>query len=373
MSSRDILPLLPHTDGIAHQLCVRRFGTSEAKRKVYVQAGLHADEVPAMLVAVSLMERLQALEDAGRLRCEVVLLNAANPIGLAQFVLGTPIGRFDLGSGRNFNRGFPLLGERVADAVEGRLTDDLERNRQVIREAWRAELDAIKPRQTLDDLQLKLMQLSVDADIVLDLHCSREADMYVYTGEAIWEDVEPLARYLGARASLLAIDAGGQSFDEAHSLTWWQLQQRYGERFPIPRGTVSVTVEHRGQRDVSNELANQDAEAIVSYLSLIGMIDAPVEPPPPLPHPATPLAGCERFHAPVAGILVHLVQPGSLVRPGDAMFEIVDPIDGTRTRLHSSSAGMFYMRRDVRYVRAGDPLGRVTGERSQRTGYLLSA
>ncbi|AJK45988.1 succinylglutamate desuccinylase/aspartoacylase family protein [Burkholderia plantarii] len=373
MSVREIHSLLPVADGTAHQLCAERFGAPVARRKVYVQAGLHADEVPAMLVAVCLKERLQALEAADRLRCEVVLLTAANPVGLAQFVLGTPVGRFDLASGRNFNRGFPVLGERIAEAVEARLTDDIDHNRTVIREAWMALLDAMTPRQTFDDLQRRLMQLSVDADIVLDLHCSREAAMHVYTGAAIWDEVEPLARYLGAQASLLAVDSGGQSFDEAHSLTWWQLQQRFGERFPIPRGAISVTVEHRGQRDVSDALAGRDADAIVAYLSLAGMIDAPVEPPPPLPFPATPLAGSEQFYAPVSGILLHRVPEGTRVEAGTEMFEIVDPVEGTRTRLHSRTAGMFYMRRDVRYVRAGDPLGRVTGERSVRTGYLLGA
>ncbi|EGH75013.1 succinylglutamate desuccinylase/aspartoacylase family protein, partial [Pseudomonas syringae pv. aceris str. M302273] len=58
-----------------------------------------------------------------------------------------------------------------------------------------------------------------------------------------WPKVEPLSRYLGAQASLLATDSGGQSFDECFTLVWWQLQQRFGERFPIPMGSFSVTLE----------------------------------------------------------------------------------------------------------------------------------
>lgn len=365
-------PLISPALGTERHITSFHYGPRSGK-KVYIQSSLHADELPGMLVATLLRRHFAALEAAGRLRDEIVVVPVPNPIGLSQHVFGDHLGRFELNTMQNFNRNFHDLAALVMPRIEGRLGKDAAQNLLAVRAAVREALDEQKPRTELESQRLALQRLSFDADVVLDLHCDNDAVMHLYTNPDLWEDVEPLARYLGARASLLAIDAGGQSFDEAHSLTWWQLQQRYGERFPIPRGTVSVTVEHRGQRDVSNELANQDAEAIVSYLSLIGMIDAPVEPPPPLPHPATPLAGCERFHAPVAGILVHLVQPGSLVRPGDAMFEIVDPIDGTRTRLHSSSAGMFYMRRDVRYVRAGDPLGRVTGERSQRTGYLLSA
>lgn len=373
MSSRDIHRLLPGADGTAHELCVDRFGPTSTGRKVYIQAGLHADEVPAMLVAASLKMRLRALEEAGRLRAECVVLSVANPIGLAQFVLGYPIGRFDLASGRNFNRGFPMLAARIGDAVEGRLNGDAQHNLAVVRQTWRELLDQATPRQTFDDLQRTLLQLSLDADIVLDLHCSREAAMHVYTGEAIWDEVEPLARYLGAQASLLAFDAGGQSFDEAHSLTWWQLQERFRGRFPIPSGCVSVTIEHRGQRDVSDGLAEHDTQAILHYLAYAGMIDEPVEPLPPLLAPASPLAGSEQFYAPTAGVLLHRVEEGASVQAGEEMFVIVDPVEGTRTAVRSHTSGIFYMRRDVRYVRPGDPLGRVTGEKAQRSGYLLGA
>ncbi|NIF55858.1 M14 family metallopeptidase [Burkholderia sp. Ax-1724] len=373
MSIRDTHRLLPGADGTAHHLYVDRFGPSGTGRKVYVQAGLHADEVPGMLVAAWLKTRLRALEEAGSLRAECVVLSVANPIGLGQAVLGYPLGRFDLASGRNFNRGFPMLAAQIGDAIEGRLNGDALHNRAVVHEAWRELLDKAAPRHPVDDLQRTLMQLSIDADIVLDLHCSREAAMHIYTGEAIWNEAEPLARYLGARASLLAFDSGGQSFDEAHSLTWWQLQERFRGRYPIPNGCVSVTVEHRGQRDVSDELARQDAEAIISYLTYAGMIDAAVEPLPPLPHPATPLAGSEQFYAPATGVLLHRVEEGAHVQAGDEMFVVVDPVEGTRTAVHSSTSGVFYMRRDVRYVRAGDPLGRVTGEKTLRSGYLLGA
>lgn len=365
--------LLAAADGTAHQLISHHFGGGSFDRKIYIQAGLHADEIPGMLVALTLAEKLQQLEQQGRLQCEVVLVSTANPIGLSQSVLGYAIGRFELASGRNFNRGFPLLAPHIADAVEGKLTADAAANRMMIREAWRNLLHAQRPRQAFDDLQRTLMLLSVDADIILDLHCSREAAMHVYTGEAIWPEVEPLARYLGARASLLAVDSGGQSFDEAHSFTWWQLQQRFGERFPIPNGSMAVTVEHRGQRDVSDELAQQDAMAIIDYLTYCDAIDAPVTPLPPLAWPATPLAGSEQFYAPSAGILLHCVEPGAHVSIGQQMFVIVDTTDGTRTGIHSRTEGVFYMRRDVRYVRQGDPLGRVSGHEVIRSGNLLSA
>ena len=64
-----------------------------------IQAALHADEVPALLVAQALRTQLTALEAQGAVLGEVVLVPYANPIGLAQQLLGQHEGRFDLRDG----------------------------------------------------------------------------------------------------------------------------------------------------------------------------------------------------------------------------------------------------------------------------------
>ncbi|MFC3376850.1 succinylglutamate desuccinylase/aspartoacylase family protein [Rugamonas sp. CCM 8940] len=74
----------------AYQLTSLHFGTPGAGKKVYIQAALHADEVPGMLVAQFLRRRLSELEAAGQILGEVVLVPAANPIGLAQAIHGAP-------------------------------------------------------------------------------------------------------------------------------------------------------------------------------------------------------------------------------------------------------------------------------------------
>ncbi|MGO4307269.1 hypothetical protein [Cupriavidus sp. RAF12] len=241
----------------------------------------------------------------------------------------------------------------------------------MIRAAWREALLARVPASAFASLQQTLMLLAHDADYVLDLHCSREAAMHLYTGDAIWREVEPLARYLGATASLLALDSGANSFDEAHSYTWYQLQQTFGERYPILSGSIAVTVEHRGQRDVSDPLAQQDTQALLDYLTHIGVIEGKAPPLPTLRWPATPLACSEQLVAPVAGMLVYRTEVGGVVRPGQALFDIVDPITGARTTMSSKTEGIFYMGRDVRMVKPGDQIGRVSGARAFRVGNLL--
>ena len=99
--------------GTTRELVSLHYGTRTGARtggkKVYLQASLHADEVPAMLVAHHLRGALAECEARGEIDGEIVLVPMANPIGLAQTVLGHPFGRFDLTTGTNFNRGYKNL------------------------------------------------------------------------------------------------------------------------------------------------------------------------------------------------------------------------------------------------------------------------
>ena len=147
----ETLELLSDTPGTRRALTVLRYGRPGAGPKAYLQAALHADEVPALVVAHALREKLAALDAAGLIRGEVVLVPFANPIGLGQTVLGQQQGRFALHDGKNFNRGFADLAPRVCALVEGRLGDDEATNQALVRVAIRqaaAELRAATPAES---------------------------------------------------------------------------------------------------------------------------------------------------------------------------------------------------------------------------------
>jgi predicted deacylase len=366
------IPLLSPAIGTHREVVSFHFGPADSDQKIYVQSSLHADETPAMLTTVLLKRRLLELEDQGALAAQIVVVPVANPVGLSQYVQGQFIGRFDLASGKNFNRHFlqfPRLLERARESLRA----DPVANRRIVRQLVSEELAQQKPLTEFDSLQLALQKLSFDADVVIDLHCSLEAVMHVYTSEAGWPEFEPLARYLGSRASLLATDSGAGAFDEMHSLLWWKLQQNLPAHQPVDTGTVAVTVECRGQRDVSYAVAQEDADAIVDYLMWRKAIRRAPKPLPELLAPATPLAGSEQFYAPVSGILVHRANLGDSIRVGDPLFDIVDPLTDETTTISSKTEGVFYMRRAIRFVTAGAPLGRVTGTKPVRSGVLLGA
>lgn len=367
--THQLLSPVPGTARCVHSF---HYGPQNGAGKVYIQASLHADELPGMLVAWHLKQRLAELDNAGRLLGEVVVVPVANPIGLEQVLMDTPLGRYELESGQNFNRGFVDLGQHVGDEIEARLTQDASRNRELVRDSLLAALNAQTATTQLHSLRLTLQRLACDADMVLDLHCDFESVEHLYTTPEAWPKVEPLSRYLGAQASLLATDSGGQSFDECFTLVWWQLQQRFGERFPIPLGSFSVTLELRGQGDVNHSLASRDCQAIINYLIDFGLIDGERQMPPELLYPATPLAAVEPVATPVGGLLVFCAMPGEHVDAGQLIAEIIDPIGDAVTSVHALNAGLLYARSLRRMATAGMVIAHVAGKQAYRSGYLLS-
>ena len=70
--------LLPWSSlGSERHLTVFRFG--EGERKAYIQASLHADELPGMRCAWELKKRLSELEARGALNGVIELVPVANP------------------------------------------------------------------------------------------------------------------------------------------------------------------------------------------------------------------------------------------------------------------------------------------------------
>ena len=92
--------------GTSTSIVVHKWGRPGSKR-VYIQASLHADEIPGMLVTNHLVKMLDCAEAKGDIMEEVVLVPFANPIGLDQQVMDKHIGRFSLETGVNFNRDIP--------------------------------------------------------------------------------------------------------------------------------------------------------------------------------------------------------------------------------------------------------------------------
>ena len=367
----DLIDLVGASPGQRHSLKVLRFGRPGAGPKAMIQAALHADEVPALLVAQRLATLLTEIEAQGGLIGEVVLVPYANPVGLSQHLLGQHQGRFDLRDGINFNRNVPDLGAAAGDALQGRLGGDAQVNAGLVRAALRDAAAALTATHPAADLKNRLLQLAIDADIVLDLHCDAEAAMHLYAFTLQADLALELGALLGAQAILLATESGDSPFDEACSRPWLLLQQRFAEH-PIPLGCFSTTIELRGECDTDHGLAQADATAIVEFLRRRGVLaGAPLPLPPALCQP-TPLAASEPVTAPQAGVVVFHRRPGERVEAGDLIADLVDVDSGAVVAVRAQSAGVLSARMSTRWATPGERLAKVAGTTLARTGKLLS-
>lgn len=365
---RHLLPWCP--SGSEQHLSVFRYGSGP--RKAYIQASLHADEMPGMRVAVELKRRLAELEAQGCLRGVVELVPVANPIGLGQMFQATHQGRFDFASGANFNRDFVDLAELVTPLLEGRLGEDGPGNVRLIRSTMLEALDRLPvPESALQGLRRLLLRQACDADVVLDLHCDFESILLLYALPQHWPRLRPLAARLGAGAVLLADDSGGQSFDEACAGPWLKIAGQF-PRAAVPAACLASTIELRGMADTEPQQAREDAEAILGFLADQGLLEGDWPAAPATCCEATPFAGTQYAYAPHPGVVSYLQPLGAWVEPGDALFEVIDPLSDRDSVIHAETSGLLYARERLRYAQPGLWLAKVAGRQPIRQGRLLT-
>ncbi len=319
--------------GLEYALRALHFEGSGEGPRVYMQASLHAQELPGLAAIHYLLPMLEKAETAGKLRSHITIVPHANPIGVSQAMFDEQQGRFDVYSRINFNRSFPLPGGWTYDEKTG---------------------------SAVEFLKSMLMELSADADIVLDLHCDDEGPVYLYVPEACWPSAAPLSAALHAAAVLTWKGDGGGTFEEAIVRRW--LHEAKGG--PIP-GKVVSTVELRGMRDVSPETGKTDAEGLMRYLVAVGAVKAAVKPSPVT---TSRLVRDQEFvdlvRAPAPGMILFHVLPGQNVKAGQLLAEIVmsagDPGGTHEIRAHRN--GFLLTRRSRRYARRGDAIVKIIGE-----------
>ncbi|TWB16390.1 hypothetical protein FBZ98_109207 [Rhizobium sp. ERR 922] len=324
------------TPGIAWRLPVLHFAGSKADApKIYIQAALHAGELPGTALVHFLCERLRKAEAEGAILSDIIVVPHANPIGAAQSHFGEMQGRFDLGSRTNFNRDFPLISLRDRDL----LIENLERYPAV------------------DRLKRQLIHMALGADLVIDLHCDDESLQYAYIDEAFWPEAADLAAALKMDAVLLS-DGESSAFEEAVSFAWkYEVPGEKKARLP---GKLSVTVELRGTRDVYPEMAKNDAEGLWRFLAARGAVqDDSVAPGTSFSGPAVPLDNVEMIRAPQAGTVLFHRNIGERVEEGDLLATII------------TAPGMPDGAIDIRAPQAGLIVTRVSDRLVRRRGDLM--
>ncbi len=327
------------TPGLTYSFPVYRFaGRRRGAPRAYLQAALHGDELPGTVALDRLMERLRQADAEGRIAGPITVVPAANPIGRSQELFGAAQGRFHLGTRTNFNRDFPLLAKPDIGLLP---------------------VPEI-PESADQRLKRRLLELSIGADIVLDLHCDDEGLPYLYAPSALWPAMSDCAAALGVEAVVLWDGPGGGAFEEAAIHPYLQSAAAGAglERL------VVTTVEYRGVLDVDAELALRDGEGLYRLLAGRGVVDDPqIGPAGAYAKPVVPIGHVEMVATPVAGAVLYAVKPGDQVAAGELLATVVhapgEP-DG-RLEIRAPQAGFVLTRRSVRVLPAGANLLKLAG------------
>ncbi len=374
------IPLPSPAPGTERSLLAHRYGRPGARPKVYVQAALHADEIPGLLVAQHLLLELERFQAQGAVQGEVVVVPAANPVGLAQHLGGRLVGRFDLAGSGNFNRDFPDLAPAVLERVRDVLGADPAANVAAVRKALGEALADLPPAGEADTLKRALLGLAQDADLVLDLHCAGVALQHLYASAWQPSDAAALGAELGARAVMLdGLDGTeGMPMDQACHGPWWKLRRRLPEGTPLPLACFAATVELRGQGDVTDPLAAADAAALVRFLQRRGALGGDPGPVPAARCDCTPLEAVDTLVAPGAGVVVYRRGLGDQVAAGELVAEIVapfgEPWGAARTPVYCAATGLLFAHAIGRLVSPGQKFCKVAGREPlayRRQGKLL--
>ncbi|WP_175650333.1 succinylglutamate desuccinylase/aspartoacylase family protein [Pseudomonas sp. Marseille-P9899] len=372
MPTSEAIRLPSLTPGTEHRLLKHRFGSGG--RSAYIQAGLHADEHPGLLVIQHLLSRLVALEAEGRLDGTIVIVPFANPVGLGQQVFGQMPGRYNLANGENFNRNFPDITGSLEQAID---QCALEKNDvAVFKTLFAAAMDMPPPLEAVQANKYWLLQEALNHDILIDLHCDTSSILHIYANHDQRQRALDLAAATGVEAVFLEDEAGGFPLDEAYAKAWKTLHRR-GLVDTAHLG-FSATLELRGQADVEDDIAAADAQGILDFLQHEGLISG--EPATPLRHERIqvyPLEGVSHLKAPGTGIVAWKKRIGEAVTRGELIAEIValDLAPGAaRQAVTSDVDGILVARHHIKLARSGQKIGMLAGTTplpGRQTGKLM--
>jgi predicted deacylase len=182
-------------------------------KSAYIQAGLHANEQPGLLVANHLLKILAKLDSESKILGRVVVVPYANPIGLSQKVLGEFPGRFYLQDGVNFDRSFPAIDASIREDVAASSydTNDIDALRKLIQ----SQMTKVKALDPAAFMKKTLLQEAFKHDVVIDLHCAHKSVLFVMGKSEHASRVGSLAESVRARAVILEDRLAGSPMDES--------------------------------------------------------------------------------------------------------------------------------------------------------------
>ncbi len=361
---RKTVPLRGDTPGEVTEFTYYLIGPENAPEKVHLQAALHADEHPGTMLLHHLLPMLRQADDRGQLRARFTVMPLVNPLGLSNRVLRHHVGRYDTNTGINYNRRWPDLFTAIRSQLSGRLGEDELFNVNLIRKAVAQWIDTQQPRSAAEQLRLLVLREAHDAEFILDLHCDDDSLIHIYTSPELMPELQDLADWMGAAATLTAADSGGGSFDEVLPQLYRKVAQANPGK-PVPMASATATLEYRGQADVFDHFGAEDARRLWGFLAGRNLIDADPGAPPPAMPGGTPFEATEILRVDRPGLVAYRVELGERVSKGQPVADLI-ALDGpeafmARTPILSGTDGFVLTRASHKYAQRGSAIMKIVG------------
>lgn len=299
---------------------------------VYIQSSIHGAEVQGNVVLFHILQELQKLPLKGK----ITLVPNCNPVGSNLKSGEYTLGRFDPVNGQNWNRAYfydeTLVQHVVSQTHADDSVDDIkQRLRNATKQAIEQRLLNPWGLGLAECLNLKLQLLSVDADIVLDLHNGPVSTRHIYVPEF----AQASAGYFNIPHTILIPNKFAGALDEATFCPWWLLSEALKTVYPLRDWDFAVeafTVEMGSQEVIEFAAGKTDAISILTYLSYKGCFETPAYVPNTMTRYATYLENYKTLFTGFGGMVEYVTKPGSVVKKGEVMARVlnIDELDNER-------------------------------------------
>ena len=302
---------------------------------VYIQSSIHGAEVQGNVVIYHLIQRLKDMDICG----EIILVPNCNPIGTNIKAGEYTLGRFDPVNGTNWNRGYFF----DKDAVEYfAKTVTREESIEGIKQRFRAHLSNAIDNKLAEpwglglaqQLNLKLQQMAVNADFVLDLHNGPVSTRHVY----IPEYAKDSAKLFNIPHCIFIPNVFAGALDEATFCPWWTLQESIKSNLAreVSFNVEAFTLEMGSQEVIDFNEGNIDATSILSYLNAKGVLHECDIKPKEMQRLGVYLKDYKTLFTNWGGMVEYMAKPGQTVKKGEPLAQIlnIDDLDtdnGSRT------------------------------------------
>lgn len=299
--------------------------------KVYIQSSIHGAEVQGNVVIYHLIQWLQAMPICG----EIVLVPNCNPVGTNIKAGEYTLGRFDPVNGTNWNRGYYYDPEQIAAFVntvtaEESVSSIKQRFRDHLRTAIANKLASPWGLGLAQQLNLRLQQLALDADFVLDLHNGPVSTRHIYIPEYARES----ARAFNFPHCIFIPNVFAGALDEASFCPWWTLTDSLNQRDnrDIDFGIEAFTLEMGSQEVIDFAEGEIDARSIISYLTAKGLLPESQVSPAVMDRIGVALKDYKTLFTRWGGMVEYCARPGQHVKQGELLARVlnIDELDNDK-------------------------------------------